>query len=162
MKTKMLLVALGAAMSMNIALAQDKEKIEKHATRAEAVAMVKEGVATLKKDGKDKFIDEINTTDKYGRFMHGELYLIVTDMNGYYFANPFIKKMVGKNLIALKDVDGKEFVKERIELAKTKDSFWQDFRISDPVAKKVIPKSFYCEKAMELLVCGGISNTDKK
>ncbi len=59
-------------------------------------------------------------------------------------------------------INGKEFVKERMEMAKTKDSFWQDFRISDPVAKKVIPKSFYCEKVTDLLVCGGISKPETK
>ena len=65
-------------------------------------------------------------------------------------------KMVGKNLIALKDVDGKEFVKERVELAKTKPTFWQDYKFTDPLSKKVLPKTMYCEKQEDFVVCGGV------
>jgi signal transduction histidine kinase len=65
-------------------------------------------------------------------------------------------KMVGKNLIALKDIDGKEFVKERVELGKAKPTFWQDYKFTDPTTKKVIPKTAYCERLDETVVCGGI------
>ena len=62
---------------------------------------------------------------------------------------------VGKNLIGLKDIDGKEFVKERVELAKAKGTFWQDYKFTNPVSKKVEPKAMYCEKLDETVVCGG-------
>jgi cytochrome c len=65
-------------------------------------------------------------------------------------------KMVGKNLIDLKDIDGKAFVKERIELGQTKNSFWQDYKFTGPVTKKVEPNSTYCERLEATVVCGGI------
>ena len=49
--------------------------------------------------------------------------------------------MVGKDLIDLKDVDGKEFVRERVALGKSKPSFWQDYKFTNPVSKKIEPKS---------------------
>ena len=54
--------------------------------------------------------------------------------------------MVGKNLIDLKDVDGKAFVKERVDLAQSKGTFWQDYKFTNPVSKKIEPKQMYCEK----------------
>ena len=52
--------------------------------------------------------------------------------------------------------DGKEFVKERVELAKSKGKFWQDYKFTDPLTKTVQPKQMYCEKYNEVVVCGGI------
>ena len=45
------------------------------------------------------------------------------------------------------DVDGKLYVKERVELAAKQPSFWQDYKFVNPVSKKVEPKEMYCEKA---------------
>ena len=64
--------------------------------------------------------------------------------------------MVGKNLIDLKDIDGKEFVRERVELAKTKNTFTQDYKFTDPTTKKIAPKTMYCEKLDDAVVCGGV------
>ncbi len=50
----------------------------------------------------------------------------------------------------------KEFVKERMALAKTKGTFWQDYKFTDPTTKKIAPKSMYCERLDDAVVCGGI------
>src|SRR5690606_22600279 len=105
------------------------------ATQAEATAMVKKGVDFIKANGKDKGFAEI--TNKQGQFVDRDLYLTVYGIDGVVRAHGANEKMVGKNLISLKDVDGKEFVKERIELAKAKPSFWQDYKFTDPLSKKV-------------------------
>jgi signal transduction histidine kinase len=64
--------------------------------------------------------------------------------------------MVGKDFIEMKDPDGKEFVKERVAFAKSKGKFWHDYKFTDPVTKKVLPKAMYCEKLGETAVCSGI------
>ena len=56
------------------------------------------------------------------------------------------------------DVDGKAFVKERVDLAKTNASFWQDYKFTNPENKKIEPKSMYCERLDDSVVCGGIYN----
>ena len=58
------------------------------------------------------------------RWSDRDLYLVVYGFDGKVWAHGFNEKMVGKVLIDLKDIDGKEFVRERTELAKTKSSFW--------------------------------------
>ena len=51
------------------------------------------------------------------------------------------------------DVDGKLFVKERVEMAAKQASFWQDYKFVNPVTKKVEPKEMYCERLDNTAVC---------
>ncbi|HEY6513846.1 MAG TPA: cache domain-containing protein [Burkholderiaceae bacterium] len=125
-----------------------------NATKEEAVAMVKKGIAYIRSAGKDKGYGEIST--KGGKFSDRDLYLVVYGLDGVVHAHGANEKMIGKNLIELKDVDGKAFVKERVELAQSKGTFWQDYKFTNPVTKKIEPKQMYCEKLDDVAVCGGI------
>jgi cytochrome c len=138
----------GFAFSVNAA-AKDG-----NATEAEATAMVKKGVSFIKANGKEKGYAEIST--KGGQFTDRDLYLVVYGLDGVVHAHGANEKMIGKNLIELKDVDGKAFVKERVELAQAKGTFWQDYKFTNPVTKKIEPKSMYCEKLNDAVVCGGV------
>ena len=125
-----------------------------HASKSEAEAMVKKGVAFINASGKDKGYAEISS--KQGQFRDRDLYLVVYGLDGKVWAHGANEKMVGKVLIDLKDVDGKEFVKERVQLGKSKPSFWQDYKFTNPVTKQVEPKSMYCERLDDTVVCGGV------
>ena len=127
---------------------------EERVTAKEAEAMVKKGVAHIKANPRDKAMADI--TDKKGKFVDRELYLTVYKMDGTALAHGANEKFVGKNMIELRDADGKEHIRERLEMVKTKSSFWQDFKFLNPVNKKMEPKQMYCERADELVVCGGI------
>ncbi len=120
----------------------------------DATAMVKKGVAFIKAQGKDKGYAEISS--KTGQFRKDDLYLVVYGLDGTVHAHGANERMIGKNLIELKDIDGKMFVKERVEMAKAKTSFWQDYKFTNPESKKIEPKSMYCEKLDDTVVCGGI------
>jgi cytochrome c len=124
------------------------------ATKDDAVAMVKKGVTFLKTNGKDKGHAEI--TSKDSTFKKEDLYLVVYGLDGVVRAHGANEKMVGKNLIDLKDIDGKPFVKERVEMAQAKPSFWQDYKFTNPVSKKIEPKTMYCERLDDAVVCGGV------
>ncbi|ARN21625.1 cache domain-containing protein [Piscinibacter gummiphilus] len=125
-----------------------------NATAEQATAMVKKGVAFIKANGKDKGYAEVST--KGGQFTDRDLYLVVYGLDGVVRAHGANEKMVGKNLLDLKDVDGKPFVKERVDLAQSKGTFWQDYKFTNPVSKKIEPKRMYCEKLDDAVVCGGI------
>jgi cytochrome c len=116
--------------------------------------MVKKGVAYMNANGRDKLLADINT--KQGQFKDRELYLTVYSLDGTGLAHGANEKFVGKNLIDLRDIDGKEYIRERMALAKNKGVFWQDFKMVNPVTKKIEPKSMYCERASDVVVCGGI------
>jgi cytochrome c len=145
------LVSTAAAVAMLLAAPL---AVAGNATADEAVAMVKKGVALIKAEGREKGYAEIS--NKQGRFIHDDLYLVVYGLDGIVRAHGANDKMIGKNLIDLKDIDGKAFVKERVELAKSNSSFWQDYKFTDPVTRKVEPKTTYCERLDDTVVCGGI------
>jgi signal transduction histidine kinase len=123
------------------------------ATKAEAEAMVAKGVAAVKAKGDAAYTD-ITAPSK--TFVDRDLYLVVYDNTGKCLAHGQNAKQVGKSLITLKDPDGKEFVKERVELASTQAKFWQDYKFTDPLTKTVQAKQAYCEKLGNLIVCGGV------
>jgi len=122
-------------------------------TPAEAEAMVKKAIAEIKASGKDKTFAEINNTK--GKFTDRDLYVFVYDMNGKCVAHGFNQKMIGKDLVDMKDPDGKFYVKERIEISKTKGKGWQDYKFTNPVTKKVENKTAYVEKVDDLIIGSG-------
>ncbi len=146
------ILALGAAAGL--AAGNALSAAESHATANEAVAMVKKGVQFIKANGREKAYAEF--TNKQSRFHDRDLYLVVYGMDGKVWAHGQNERMVGKVVIDLKDIDGKEFVRERVTLAKSNATFWQDYKFTNPVTKKIEPKRMYCERLDDTVVCGGI------
>ncbi len=140
------LIALAAAATPALA---------NNATKDEAQAMVKKGIAFIKANGVEKGYAEVS--NKKGQFIKDDLYLVVYGLDGKCLAHGANEKQIGRDLIDLTDVDGKYFVKERVALAKSKpNGFWQEYKFTNPVSKKVEPKVMYCEKLGEAAVCGGV------
>ena len=128
------------------------------ATKDEAVAMVKQAVAFIKEQGAEKAYPEI--TNKAGKFIDRDLYVVVYQLDGKVLAHGSNEKFVGKDMSDAQDVDGKLYVKERVELAHKQASFWQDYKFVNPVSKKVEPKEMYCEKLDNTAVCAGVYKSD--
>lgn len=126
-----------------------------NATKDDAVAMVKKGVAAIKANGRDKTFAQI--TDKDPQYIKQDLYLAIYGVDGKCLAHGANAKQVGRDLIDLKDIDGKAFIRERLDLAKSKPAgFWQDYKFTNPTSKKIEPKQVYCERSDDTIVCGGI------
>jgi signal transduction histidine kinase len=126
-------------------------------TPAEAEAMVKKAIAFAKANGKDKAFAEISNSK--GQFIDRDLYVFVYDMNGKCVAHGFNQKMIGKDLIEMKDPDGKYYVKERVEIAKTKGKGLQNYKFTNPESKKLDEKTAYIEKYDNYIFgCGAYKN----
>jgi cytochrome c len=123
-------------------------------TADEAAAMTKRAVAHIKSVGPEKAYADIIAKDP--RFNDRDLYVIVYDLQGKCVAHGANAKLVGKDLLENQDTDGKYYVKERVEKAKAGTPFWQDYKFTDPVTRKIEPKSTYCERLNETAVCVGI------
>ena len=145
----LLLPALFAGLTFQLSFGE-----EIRASKEEATAMVKKAVAHIKQVGNAAAYTAFTAPSK--EFVDNDLYIVVYDMNGKCLAHGQNSKQAGKDLIRLKDPDGKAFVEERVTLAKAKASFWQDYKFTDPLTKKVLPKQAYCEKADSVIVCTGI------
>lgn len=122
-------------------------------SKDQAVALVKKAEAYLKANGKDKAFAEISNPK--GQFIKGELYLFVQDFNGAMLAHGSNPKLAGKNLVNLKDPDGKFFVQEMIKTAKH-GSGWVDYKWNNPVTKKIEAKTSYIQPVGDIFIGCGI------
>lgn len=154
MKSTISLCNLIASLAMLYAPSVAHSQVK--ATAEEATAMVKKGVIALKSAGGDKTKVYNEVTAKDPKWVDRDLYLVVYGLDGMVRAHGANAKQVGANLIDMLDIDGKPFVKERVELARSKGSFWQDYKFTNPTTKKIEPKSMYCEKLDDMAVCAGI------
>jgi signal transduction histidine kinase len=138
--------------------AQDKSKSgdKSKGTAAEATVMVQKAVAHLKKVGRDKAFADFN--NKSGAFTDRDLYVVVYDMKGKVLAHGANEKLIGKDVLELRDNDGKYFVKERVEMmSKGPDAKgWQDYKFMNPVTRQIEPKSMFLQRLDDMIVGCGI------
>lgn len=120
----------------------------------EAIALVKTAVNYVKANDKEKAYAEFNNNK--GQFIDRDLYIFVFDMTGKTLAHGTNPRLLGKNMIDLKDADGKYFIKSIIEVANTKGKGWVDYKWTNPVSKAIEQKSTYIEKVGDVLVACGI------
>ena len=126
----------------------------KRGTAPEAEQMVKKAITFYKAKGQDAAFAEINNPK--GQFTDRDLYVFVYDLNGKVMAHGQNLKMIGKELIDMKDADGKEFVKERVSIAKNQGHGWQDYKFTDPLTKQIEQKRAYVERHGDLIFGCGI------
>ncbi|MDQ1330855.1 MAG: cytochrome c [Thermodesulfobacteriota bacterium] len=120
----------------------------------EATALIEKSIAFYKANGKEKALAEISKSD--GQFVKGEFYVFVWDLNGTVIAHGANQKLIGKDVSGLKDADGKLFVKEGVDLGKSKGSGWVDYKWTNPVTKKMDEKSTFVKKVDDMIFCCGI------
>ena len=124
-------------------------------TPAEAMALTKKAVALYKAQGAEKAFAEFNRPD--GAFRDRDLYIFVYDKSGTVLAIGSNPKMIGKNLIDMKDVDGVPIIKTFVETAfGPAGKGWVDYKWPNPVTKVVEPKSSYIERVGDVLIGSGV------
>jgi len=126
-----------------------------YGTKDEAVAMVKRVEAMFAKDGADatfKAVSDKAVADFHDR----DLYPFIYDMNGNCVAHGARPALIGKNLIELKDQDGKYLIREMVDIAKGAGSGWVDYKWPNPLTNKIEDKSSYVEKMGEYFVGVGV------
>ena len=143
-----LLFAVLSLFSATAAIGADK-----FATREDVESLVAKVVQAVNAD-QATTVAEITARDR--KWVRMDLYPVIYDINGKCLAHGLNENMAGKQLIDMTDADGKPFVRDRIRLAKAKGKFWHEYKFIDPVTRKALPKSVYCEKTSELIVCAGV------
>ncbi|MCX7816401.1 MAG: cache domain-containing protein [Syntrophales bacterium] len=147
MKRRFLAVLLVGFFLVGLAWASSK------GTAKEAEELVKKAVALYKSVGQEKAFAEFN--DPKGKFVDRDLYIYALNMSGTVLAHGANKALIGKDLYNLKDSAGKQFLKEIIDVAKSKGKGWVEYKWTNPVSKKVEDKVAYFEKVGDvILVCG--------
>lgn len=114
--------------------------------KAKAQALVKEAVAFAKSNGKEALLKETNQGQSRFHVKGGEeLYIFIYDMKGVCLGIGFQSQMIGINRLNVKDPDGKFFLQEILETARTKGSGWVDYKYPNPKSGKVEAKTSYVE-----------------
>ena len=110
-------------------------------TRDEAKAMVDAAVEHVKKVGPDQaFKDFTNKENK--AWQKKDLYVFAYTSEGVNVAHGANDKLVGKNLIELKDPNGKPLIQELRDTAK-KGGGWVEYDWPHPQTKKIESKVSY-------------------
>jgi cytochrome c len=123
-------------------------------TPAEAEALVKKVAAFIKANGNDKAYEEV-TNGK--TFKDRDLYVFIYDLNGKCLAHGANAKLVGKDLIAMKDPDGKPLIKMLIDVAKDKGHGWTDtVKFRNPTTDKIQTRVNYIERVGDIAVGSGV------
>jgi signal transduction histidine kinase len=139
-----LVLALVASLSTVSVVAADKATLEDAKTMASNAAQL------IKEKGADAAA--VAFMQKDGPFRDRDLYVVMVDRDGYCIAHGMAPALVGKNLIDLKDVDGKPMI--RLSVAVTAPE-WIDYKWPTPVTKQVEQKSTYVVPVDKVLVSVG-------
>ena len=112
--------------------------------RAFVVDAVSDGVGQIEKNGRAAFP---LFHDPKGPFLIKDAYLFVLDMNGVLLVNPAFPNLEGRDLLEVKDTQGKHLVREMLEMAQTRGSGWVDYMWPKPGECVSTQKSTYLSKA---------------
>jgi uncharacterized protein len=129
-------------------------------TKEEATAMVKRVQAKFKKEGPEAAFQAIN--NKAPGFADRDLYPFVTELTGLCVANGVTPAVRGKNLIDLKDQDGKFMIQEFVRTASNLPGHgWVDYRWLNPVTKTIEDKSAWIERMGDYFVGVGVYRNEQ-
>lgn len=145
--TLFLIVALALAIACTSVYAAHPPKA------GEAQAMAEKAASYLQTQGLQKASEEFQRSQ--GPFRKKELYIFVLNEKGDILVNGAARNMEGTAIRDRTDVDGKEFVKEILNGAKSKGSGWVDYKWTNPETNKVEPKRTFFIKSGSYIVCCG-------
>jgi cytochrome c len=132
---------LGAALVLGF---QAQALSQENGTRDEAKAMVDAAVAHIKTVGHEKAFADF--TDKSNKdWQKKDLYVFAYDMKGVNVAHGANDKLIGKNLIDLKDPNGKLLIQE-LRAAAQKGEGWVEYDWPHPQNKKIESKVSFVRK----------------
>lgn len=114
-------------------------------TRQEAVQMVDLVEQMYEAEGPQATFAAVS--DKSNEAFHDrDLYVFIYDFKGVNVAHGHRPVLIGKNLISLKDQDGKYLIQEMIAIAQTTGSGWVEYKWPSPITNRIEDKISYIKK----------------
>lgn len=147
-------IFMALIVSLTIVMAGSAQAESFRGSRADAVAMVQKAVQFMRQYGNEETYAEAN--NPHGQFIRGDLYIAITGLDGYAFANGGSRHLVGRNLIDIRDANGKYIQRERIEIAQTRGKGWQDYKWVNPLNGQLETKSMYFETVGDVVIACGV------
>lgn len=130
-------------------------------TPQQAVEFVKKAVKLIQEKGPEQAFPILS--DPKGEFVHGELYVFTYNMDGTIVQH-LRPKLVGKNMMNIKDKKGKCLACDFLRIAKEKGEGWSEYWWPRPNSSKLSLKVSYIMKVpnMELFAGVGVYDLTKK
>ena len=153
MKAFMMKLLLGTVLAFFVVNLGTPALAAERGTLDEAKAMVKKARAYLREQGPQKAFAEFSNPK--GKFVDRDIYIYVYDKNGKNVAHGANARLIGKDLLDLRDTDGVYIIKGLLDVAK-KGGGTLAYRWTDPTTKKVVPKIGYAEMEGDYMVGSGI------
>jgi len=123
---------------------------------ARAEALVKEAIAYGRQEGRAKLLEATNLPNGKFHVKKGDsLYLFIYNLSGVSVAHGSRVQLVGMNRFDAKDPDGHYYVREFINIAKTKGMGWTSYKYPDPKTGKAELKTTFVALHDDLIVCAG-------
>ena len=135
----LLFVGVTILLSPRISLSLEPQSEEAKQT----MALVDQAASLLQSKGTEAFTE---FRKKDSKWLKDDTYIFVFNMNGIELFHPIEPELEGKNIVDLKDVNGKAYVQETIETAKTQGSGWIDYMLPKPGESEPSKKSSYFKK----------------
>ena len=89
-------------------------------------------------------------------FHDRDLYPFIYDLRGNCVAHGARPALIGKNLLDLKDQDGKYLIREMVDIASGPGSGWVNYKWPNPINNKIEDKTSYVEKMGDYFVGVGV------
>ena len=124
-----------------------------YGTLDDAKAMVKKARAYLREQGPDKAYAEFSNPK--GKFVDRDIYIYVYDRHGKNLAHGANAKLIGKDLLEMKDTDGAYVIKGLLKVAGNGGGTFP-YRWANPITKSIDNKIGYAEMEGDVMVGSGI------
>ncbi|MBV7538681.1 cache domain-containing protein [Duganella sp. sic0402] len=119
----------------------------------DAKDLVKKASAYIKANGIAKAC--VDFADPAKGFRTDDRYVYVHDIRAKMICNPGSPRTEGKDMIDVRDMDGKYFNREMVRIATTQGSGWVEYKWTNPKTQNMQDKKSYIERQGDLIVGSG-------
>jgi signal transduction histidine kinase len=105
--------------------------------------VVNRAAAIVEKEGEGAFAE---LRDKTGPFVFMDTYVFVTSPDGTELVNPSQPSLEDKNIMDVRDLNGKQLVRDYVNAAMQQGSAWVDYYWYKPGQNTPAPKHTYVRK----------------
>lgn len=134
---------LAAFASVMVVAAPATAQAQERGSRDEAKAMTIAAVEHVKKVGPDKAFKDFTSDPAWKK---KDLYVMAYDSKGNVVGHGANEKLIGKNLMEMRDPNGVYVVAELTKMAVSKGEGWVDYAWPHPQTKKLEDKSTYVHR----------------
>lgn len=145
MKRRNLFVLIVVAVMAVSFLAGIAQAQDKPATPAQAKELHHKALAFFKEVGCEKALVEFNNLKSPYNASYSNAYITTSDFNGIATSNGRYAYIVGKNLISLKDADGKPFLKNGLDAIQKNNKASLEYKWQDPKTKQLSTRTLFGE-----------------